>query len=107
MIITRITVGLALTLACASTAFAGPCTTRIADLERTIEASTAEGVAKAGAAGSGTTKAPASVTTQDKTSSEGINMLQQAKELDKQGKEAECMDIVAKVATTKAPLTNK
>lgn len=107
MIITRITVSLALTLACASTAFAGPCTARIADLERTIEASTAEGVAEPSAAHSATAQAPANVTAQDKPESEGINMLQQAKELDKQGKEAECMDIVGKVATTKAPFSNK
>lgn len=107
MIITRITVGLALTLACAGTALAGPCATRIADMERTIEASTTEGAAGAPAAGSGTAQAPANVTAQNKTSSEGMDMLKQAKDLDKQGKEAECMDIVAKVATTKAPLTNK
>jgi hypothetical protein len=107
MIINRITVSLALTLACTGTAFAGPCTVRIADLERTIEASTAEGVAKPPAAQSGTAQAPADVTSQYKPESQGINMLQQAKELDKQGKEAECMDIVGKVATTKAPLVNK
>jgi hypothetical protein len=99
-------VGSALVMSSMAPALAGPCTQRIADLERTIEVDTTEGSKPAATDATAPAK-PANVTAASKQSSEGLDMLKQAKELDKQGKEQECMDIVAKVATTKAPLTNK
>jgi hypothetical protein len=87
-------------------ALAGPCSERIADVERSIGAATTEGSPKPAVTDS-SSGTPVNVTAESKNMSEGMNMLNQAKDLDKQGKEKECMDIVAKVATTKAPHQNK
>ena len=101
----RSILGIVLALFLASPALAGPCSERIADLERTISVKAGEGAQTSTAPDAA--KTPANVTSQNKGGTEGMEMLKQARELDKQGKESECMDIVAKVATTKAPLTNK
>ena len=101
----RSILGIVLALFFASPALAGPCSERIADLERTISVKAGEGAPASTAPDAA--KAPANVTAQNKGETEGMDMLKQAKALDKQGKESECMDIVAKVATIKVPLTNK
>ena len=101
----RSILGIALALLFTGPALAGPCSERIADLERTIEVKAGEGAPTSPAPDAA--KPPANVTAQNKGGNEGMEMLKQAKDLDKQGKESECMEIVAKVATSKAPLTNK
>ena len=97
----RSILGVVLALFFASPALAGPCSERIADLERSIEVKAGEGAQASTAPDM--EKPPANATVQNKGLTEGMAMLKQARELDKQGKERECMDIVAKVGTTKVP----
>ncbi len=77
---------------------AGPCTDRIAEIEKSVTARH-EG---AGPTLSGqTTGATASSSrAADQDSTETMQMLQQAKELDRQGKEQDCMQIVTAVKAT-------
>jgi hypothetical protein len=99
--IPRVTLGSMLLFFLTSPGLAGPCAQRIADLERTFGVAMQEGAPAPGTDAS----TPAKGATQD--ANEGMALLKQAKELDSQGKEQECMAVVAKVSTTKAPLTNK
>ena len=103
--VTRIVLGTALALVFASPGFAGPCTQRLADLEKSITAKQ-EGSGPALAApsttGSTTTSSAAEgqgadVTAQSRGANQAMQMIQQAKQLDQQGKEAECMDMVGKI----------
>jgi hypothetical protein len=95
------------TVACLATpALAGPCTERIAELGKAITA-TQEGAGPALAspattsstAPSGTTtqNQPASAATQTQGANQAMQMLEQAKQLDQQGKESECMQLTSRV----------
>ncbi len=96
-------VGSALACVLASSAFAGPCTQRIADLEKATTARhegagpTLSGSATTGSAGqaSSGTAVKAEATTEN----QAMQLLQQAKELDRQGKETECMQMVTRVGS--------
>lgn len=104
----RTLLGATLALVFITPAIAGPCTQRIADLERSMEVSTGEGTPKTATADSASAATKSAATTaQAKDTSEGMDMLKEAKELDGQGKEKECMDVVGNVAPTKAPLANQ
>ena len=95
-------VGSTLACALASSAFAGPCTQRIADLEKAATArhegagptlsGSATTTGSAGQPSSGT-----SVKAEATTENQAMQLLQQAKELDRQRKETECMQIVTRV----------
>ncbi len=114
----RIVFGSALALGLALPASAGPCTQRIAELEKSYTAQSE---------GSGPTLAPPATTGSTEASGRGpagdgapapamsdrmaranqaMQALQQAKELDRQGREDDCMQAVSRVeATTPAPRT--
>ncbi len=86
----------------ASPALAGPCTQQIADLGKAITAKH-EGAGPALANGPATTgsteQSPSgtAVKAQATTDNQAMQLLQQAKELDQQGKEGECMQLVKRV----------
>lgn len=98
------TLGLALT----APVFAGPCTQRIAELEKSVTAKQ-EGAGPALSNAphiTGSTGQPSggSVTAQTARENEAMGLLHQAKELDQQGKE-ECMQIVKRVEGMASPGT--
>jgi hypothetical protein len=90
----------------ASPVLAGPCTQRIADLEKAVTArqegsgpalsvpSTTGSTAQATAPSQ---SQPATSPSQTEGANRAMQMLQQAKQLDQQGKEAECMEITTRV----------
>ena len=87
--------------------FAGPCSERIADLEKAVTAKQeGSGPALSTPSTTGSTaQSTASVQNQPSTSpsqtagaNQAMQMLQQAKPLDQQGKEAECMQMVTQVS---------
>ena len=91
-----------------SPAVAGPCTQRIADLERSVTATQeGSGPALTTPSTAGSTSQPASsnqnnpATSPSQTSgaNHSMQMLHQAKQLDQQGKEAECMQMVTQVSS--------
>ncbi len=91
-----------------SPAVAGPCTQRIADLEKSVTA-TQEGSGPAlttpsttGSTSQPATSAhnnPATSPSQMSGANQAMQMLQQAKQLDQQGKEAECMQVITQVSS--------
>lgn len=92
--------------------WAGPCTQRLADLEKAITAKqegAGPALANPGPAGSNAAAASSSqepprvAAAQSPGDSNAMQMIQQAKELDRQGKEAECMQIATKVGATAPP----
>ncbi|MBQ0822483.1 hypothetical protein KBI52_20055 [Microvirga sp. HBU67558] len=94
--------------------FAGPCTQRLADLEKSISARqegagpTLDAPATTGSATQGSTPGQgpgANVTGQSQSHNQSMQMIQQAKQLDQQGKEAECMDMVGRIGATAPPAT--
>jgi hypothetical protein len=105
----RIVLSSALLLLVTPPALAGPCTQRIAELEKSMAANQAgPGSAPAspdttGSTHPGTSSAAApqlgrNVAAQNQGSSEAMQLLQQAKQLDEQGKEQECMQHVTRVS---------
>ena len=91
---------------------AGPCTQRLADLEKSISARqegagpTLDAPATTGSAVQGTTPGQgpgANVAGQNQEHNQAMQMMQQAKPLDQQGKEAECMDMVGRIGATATP----
>ncbi|HEY0439164.1 MAG TPA: hypothetical protein VGD36_03750 [Xanthobacteraceae bacterium] len=104
--ISRIVVCSTLVLAWATPALAGPCTQRVLELEKSVTAKLeGAGPALSPAVGSSETtgRAPSVKREADETH-QIMQMLQQAKALDQQGKEAECMQVVGQV-DAKAPKT--
>ncbi|MBB4041331.1 hypothetical protein GGR34_003001 [Microvirga flocculans] len=106
--------GSTLALALAGPAFAGPCTQRLADLEKSISAKQEGGgpaldtPSTTGATAQSATSAQgqgANVTAQSQGYNQAMQMIQQAKQLDQQGKEAECMDMAAKIGAMAPPAT--
>jgi hypothetical protein len=93
----HIVLGSALVFILTGPVLAGPCTQRITELEKSITAPQ-EGAGPAMSTPT-TTAAPAQP-------NQNMQMVQQAKELDKQGKEAECMNMVNKISST-APSATK
>lgn len=92
----RIVLSSALVFILAGPVVAGPCTQRIAELEKSITA-TQEG--------SGPAMSTPTTTAVPAQPNQNLQMVQQAKELDKQGKETECMDMVKKISSTAPPAT--
>ncbi|HLM41297.1 MAG TPA: hypothetical protein VK434_17105 [Microvirga sp.] len=91
-----------------SPAVAGPCTQQIADLEKSVTATQeGSGPALTTPSTTGSTSQPAApahnnpATSPSQTSgaNQAMQMLQQAKQLDQQGKEAECMQVVTQVSS--------
>lgn len=113
----RLLTGSAVALCLVSPVMAGPCTQKIADLEKSISAKqegagptlTAPATTSSTTSGSSSTQKveqPSGTgTVQTQGSSEAMNMLKQAKEFDQQGKEAECMQITARVSSMAPPAT--
>jgi hypothetical protein len=106
----RIVFSSMLALALAGPAFAGPCTQRLADLEKSITAQQeGAGPTLANPTTTGSTAAtqdqPSStnVPAQSQGSSQAMQMIQQAKQLDQQGKEAECMDMATRIGAMAPP----
>jgi hypothetical protein len=86
--------------------FAGPCTERIAQLEKSVVAKH-EGAGPALAA-PGTTGSTlqSSAPAEGKGDNDTMQLLQQAKQLDQQGKESECMATVTRIGAM-APAQTK
>ena len=86
-----------------SPAVAGPCTQRIADLEKSVTATQeGSGPALTTPSTTGSTSAqnnPATSPTQTSSANQAMQMLQQAKQLDQQGKESECMQVTTQVSS--------
>jgi len=91
-----------------SPAVAGPCTQRIADLEKSVTATQeGSGPALTTPSTTGSTSQPATPAqnnpstspTQTSGANQAMQMLQQAKQLDQQGKEAECMQMTTQVSS--------
>jgi hypothetical protein len=90
-----------------SPALAGPCTQRIAELEKAVTAKQ-EGAGPAmsvpattGSTGQPTAPTqnqPATSTAQTQGANRAMQMLQEAKQLDQQGKEADCMQLTTQVS---------
>lgn len=88
---------------------AGPCTQRLAELEKAITArQEGAGPPLADPKATGSTTEPgsgANVTAHMHDANQAMQMIQQAKQLDQQGKEAECMDVAQKVGAMAPPAT--
>ena len=101
--VSRIILSATLALVYVSPGLAGPCTQRLADLEKSISARqegagpALDAPATTGSAAQGSSSASGqgvNVTAQSQGHSQAMQMIQQAKQLDQQGKEAECMTAV-------------
>jgi hypothetical protein len=99
----RIILGTAFAVILVSPGFAGPCTQRLTDLEKSISARqegagpALDAPATTGSAVQGLTPGQgqgANITGQSQGHNQAMQMIQQAKQLDQQGKEAECMEAV-------------
>jgi len=112
--VSKIVLGTMFVLAFGNSGFAGPCTQRLADLEKAISARH-EGAGPVldtpAATGSTAQSSPSSegqgvnVTAQSQSQNQAMQMIQQAKQLDQQGKEAECMDMATKIGAMAPPAT--
>ena len=114
--ITHIFSGTAFALLLITPVLAGPCTQRIAELEKTISAKQ-EGAGPALSVPTTTSSTTATSSSQKveqpsgtgavqtQSLSDAMNMLQQAKQLDQEGKEAECMQTATRVGTMAPPAT--
>jgi hypothetical protein len=93
----RLVLGATLMLA-ATPGLAGPCTQRIAELEKSIVAKH-EGAGPALAAPSTTGSTQTTVPATSKSDNEAMQLIQQAKQLDQEGKESECMAMLTRIGT--------
>ncbi|MBD2748237.1 hypothetical protein IC232_16185 [Microvirga sp. BT688] len=110
--VSRIILGTILTLISVSPGLAGPCTQRLAELEKSISARQ-EGAGPAidapATTGSANPSSPSAsgqgvnVTAQNQGHNQAMQMIQQAKQLDQQGKEAECMDMAGRAQALAPP----
>lgn len=112
--VSKIVLGTALAFVLVGPGIAGPCTQRLADLEKSILAKqegagpALDAPATTGSTGSEMSASPGqgvNVTAQSQSRNEAMQMIQQAKQLDQQGKEAECMDMAAKIGAMAPPDT--
>ncbi len=98
----RYLLGSTMVLILASPALAGPCTQRITDLGKAITAKH-EGAGPALAntpattGSTGQTSSGTAVKAEATSDNQAMQLLQQAKELDQQGKEDECMQMVKRI----------
>jgi hypothetical protein len=104
----KMILGTAFALILATPGFAGPCTQRLADLEKSITAKQ-EGAGPAldpsATTGSSTPGQGVNVTAQSQGQTRAMEMIQQAKQLDQQGKEAECMNMANQIGAMAPPAT--
>lgn len=97
-------------IALAGPALAGPCTQRITDLGKAITAKH-EGAGPALAntpamtGSTGQTSSGTAVKAEATSDNQAMQLLQQAKEMDQQGKEAECMQVVKRLEGMAPPAT--
>ncbi|WP_262029339.1 hypothetical protein [Microvirga sp. Mcv34] len=109
--ISRIILGTILAFLFASPGIAGPCTQRIADLEKSVSARqegagpTLDTPATTGSAVQGSPPSGQATTVQNQSNNQTMQMIQQAKQLDQQGKEAECMDMATRIGAMAPPAT--
>jgi hypothetical protein len=104
--------GTAFAFVLASPGLAGPCTQRLADLEKSVTAKQ-EGAGPtldpSATTGSSTPSAApgqgVNVTAQSQGQTRAMEMIQQAKQLDQQGKEAECMNMANQIGAMAPPAT--
>jgi hypothetical protein len=75
---------------------AGPCSEMIVDMEKSITAKH-EGATAPPVAPSTDPSQPASAPAVSQTDTDAMQMLQQAKQADEQGKESQCMAIISKI----------
>jgi|GEM_PF-4067064 len=108
--VSRIILGTILALVSVSPGLAGPCTQRLAELEKSISARqegagpALDAPATTGSATSGSSSGQGvNVTAQSQGHNQAMQMIQQAKQLDQQGKEAECMDMAGKAQAMAPP----
>lgn len=104
----KILLGTALALILSGPSFAGPCTERLASLEKSFLAKQeGGGPAMDTPATTGTTTQGqgVNVTARSQGDTQAMQMIQQAKQLDQQGKEAECMDMATRIGTMAPPAT--
>jgi hypothetical protein len=110
--VSRIILGTILALVSVSPGLAGPCTQRLAELEKSISARqegagpALDAPATTGSAAQESSSAPGqgvNVTAQSQGHNQAMQMIQQAKQLDQQGKEAECMDMAGKAQSMAPP----
>ncbi|MGF9756103.1 hypothetical protein AAII07_12925 [Microvirga sp. 0TCS3.31] len=112
--VSRTILGATLALVLVGPVLAGPCTQRLADLEKSISAQqegagpALDASATTGSTAQGSPSASGqgvNVTAQSQGRNQAMQMIQQAKQLDQQGKEAECMDMAGKVQAMAPPAT--
>lgn len=112
--ISRIILSTTLAVILVSPGFAGPCTQRLADLEKSISARqegagpALDAPATTGSAVQGSTPGQGqsgNVTAQSQGYNQAMQMIQQAKQLDRQGRESECMDMAGKIGAMAPPAT--
>jgi hypothetical protein len=105
--VSRLAISSAFILALATPAFAGPCTQRLAELEKSLTAHqegagpalsqpSATGSVGEASPGQGPTSGT-NVTAQSQQPNQALRMVQEAKQLDQQGKEADCMAMVPRI----------
>lgn len=105
----RIVLSAAVGLGLVVPALAGPCTQRLADLEKRVTAKQEGGgpaLANPAPSGSGSDaahQAPAPVPAQSLGDNDAMALIRQAKDLDRQGKEAECMQVADKIGAAAPP----
>jgi len=109
--VSRILLSTTFALMLVSPGFAGPCTQRLADLEKSISARqegagpTLDAPATTGSAVQGSSPTGQATTAQSQGHNQTMQMIQQAKQLDQQGKEAECMDMATRIGAMAPPAT--
>ncbi len=112
--VSKVLLGSMLALVLSTPGFAGPCTDRLAELEKSITAQQ-EGAGPAvnnptttGSTMPSSTPAQgqgANVTAQSQSHNQAMQMIQQAKQLDQQGKETECMAMATRINAMAPPAT--
>ncbi len=97
---------IAATLWLPTAAAAGPCSDRIAELEKSITAkqegsgpSLSPSASTSGTASGSSGPAPANVAAESQSANAAMQDLQRAKRLDSEGKEAECMQLVTQIGS--------
>ncbi|PVE24460.1 hypothetical protein DC522_10230 [Microvirga sp. KLBC 81] len=112
--VSKFILGTAFAFVLAGPGIAGPCTQRLADLEKSISARqegagpALDAPATTGSTGSEASPSPGqgvNVTARSQSRNEAMQMIQRAKQLDQQGKEAECMDMATKIGAMAPPDT--
>jgi cytolysin (calcineurin-like family phosphatase) len=110
--VSRIILGTTFALISISPCLAGPCTQRLAELEKSISArqegagpalDTPTTTGSAAPSSSSASGQGVNVTAESQGHNQAMQMIQRAKQLDQQGKEAECMDMAGKAQAMAPP----